>query len=163
MVEDTLNTEELRGKIGIDWEPVVCNIEKGMIQRFAQAIDDPNPLWQDEEYARRSRYGSIIAPPTFIQTVGWDQFEKQFQLQVAPLLSGGRLNGGVELEYYQPVRPGDTITVITKIADVRERQGKKMGKMVFVTFEKTYKNQTQEPIAKCRQIAIWYQIGAEHD
>jgi len=98
MVEDTLNIEELRRKIGIDWEPVVCNIEKGMIQRFAQAIDDPNPLWQDEEYARRSRYGSIIAPPTFIQTVGWDQFEKQFQLQVAPLLSGGRLNGVVELE-----------------------------------------------------------------
>jgi len=156
MVEDTLNIDGLRSKIGIEWGPVVCEIEKGMIRRFAQAIDDPNPLWQDEEYAGRSKYGGIIAPPTFIQTVGWEQFEKQFQLQVAPSLGRGRLNGGVELEYYQPVRPGDTITVITKIADVRERQGRRMGKMVFVTFEKIYKNQRQQPVAKCRQITIGY-------
>ena len=163
MVEDSLITEELRSKIGIEWEPVVCEIEKGMIQRFAQAIDDSNPLWQDEEYARKSRYGGIIAPPTFIQTAGWGQFEKQFQLQVAPSLGGGRLNGGVELEYYQPVRPGDTITVITKITNVRERQGRKMGKMMFVTLDVTYKNQRQELVAKCQQTIIGYKIeGTGH-
>jgi len=33
------------------------------IRRFAQAIDDPNPLYYDEEYAKKTIYKGIIAPP----------------------------------------------------------------------------------------------------
>ena len=152
MVEDSLITEEIRGKLGVEGEPRVYEIEKGVIRRFVQAIDDPNPLWQDEEYAKKSKHGSIIAPPTFIPIVG----NEQFQSQLVSLLPESKLHGGTELECYQPVRPGDTITVTTKIADVREREGKRMGKMVFVTFEVTYKNQRQELVAKCRQALIGY-------
>ena len=143
-----------RLKIGMEWQPRVYEIEKGMILRFVQAIDDPNPLWQDEEYAKKSRYGGIIAPPTFIPTVG----NEQFQSQVVSSLGEGRLHGGTELECFQPVRPGDIITVTTKIVDMRERQGK-MGKMAFITFEVTYKNQRQELVARCRQILIGYEAG----
>jgi len=35
------------------------------IKRFAQAIDDPNPLYHDEEYAKSSKFKGIIAPPLF--------------------------------------------------------------------------------------------------
>jgi len=39
-----------------------------------------------------------------------------------------------------------------------------MGKMVFVTLERTYKNQRQELVARCRQTSISYKIeGAKHD
>jgi acyl dehydratase len=150
-VEDLLITEELRDKIGVEWQPKVCEIERGAIRRFVQAIDDPNPLWQDEEYARQSKYGGIIAPPMFILTIGFEQIQQV----LTPSASVTRLHGGTELECYQPVRLGDTITVITKIANIRERQGK-MGKTVFMTFEITYKNQRRETVAKCRQIVISY-------
>ena len=63
MVEDSLITEELKDKICIELEPMVCEVEKGMIQRFVLAIDDPNCLWRDEEFASKSRYGGIVAPP----------------------------------------------------------------------------------------------------
>ena len=147
--------EELRGEVGVKWEPRVYDIEKGMIRRFARAIDDPNPLWQDEEYARKSQYGGIIAPPTFILTIGFEQIQ---QKMTTLLPGGGRLHGGTELEYYQPVRPGDTITVSGKIGGIRERQGRNLGKMVFVTFDITYRNQRQELVAKCQQLIIVYQI-----
>ncbi|MFC2069407.1 MaoC family dehydratase N-terminal domain-containing protein [Chloroflexota bacterium] len=65
------------------------------------------------------------------------------------------LHGGTELECYKPVRPGDTITMITKIANIRERQSK-MGRTAFISFDITYKNQRQETAAKCRQTVITY-------
>ena len=155
MVEDSLITEELRSKIGIESEPEVYEIEKRMIRRFVLAIDDPNPLWQDEEYARQSRYGGIIAPPTFVLTIGFDELQKPV-LKLIP--SGGILHGSTELECYQPVRAGDIISVTTKIANIRGRQDRKMGKMVFVTLDVTYKNQRQELVAKCQQMIIGYKI-----
>ncbi len=151
MVADGLSIEELKSKIGIEWPSMVYEIEKGMLRRFAQAVGDPNPLWQDEEYAAKSSFGSIVAPPTFVLTLGFDQI-------IHPLTqspSQAVLHGSTELDYYQPVSPGDVITVTTRIAGVRQREGK-TGKTTFITFDITYKNQRQEVVAKCRQMAIIY-------
>jgi len=160
MTESLSDIEKLRGEIGVAWELGIYEIEKGMIWRFAQAIDDQNPLWQDEEYASKSWYGGIIAPPTFILTIGFEQIQQK----MTTLMPGiGRLHGGTEVEYYQPVRPGDTITVSGKIANVREREGSKLGKMVFVTFDMSYENQREEPVAKCHQLLVLYQTeGAKY-
>ncbi len=41
--------------------PVV--LTKEMIQKLAKAIGDLNPLYFDEEYAKKSSFGGLIAPP----------------------------------------------------------------------------------------------------
>ncbi len=152
MVEGSSSTERLKEKIGEEWQPRVYEIEQGMIRRFVQAIDDPNPLWQDEDYANKSQYGGIIAPPTFILTIGFEQIQQQM-LESIPYQT--LLHGSSDLECYQPIRPGDVVTVTTKITNIRQRQGK-MGKMVFMTFDTTYKIQMQELVARCRQMVIGY-------
>ena len=152
MAENSLSIEGMKAKIGEEGEPRVYEIEKGMILRFVQAIDDPNPLWQDEEHARKSQYGGIIAPPTLIPIIGFEPILREVS-QAIP--HGTVLHGATELECYQPLRPGESVTVTTKIANIRERQGK-MGKMTFITFENTYKNQRQELVARCRQMIIGY-------
>ena len=144
--------EALKNEVGVEWEPGMYEIEKGMIRRFVQAVDDQNPLWQDEEYARKSQYGGIIAPPTFILTIGFEQIQ---QKMTTLMPDAGRLHGGTELECYRPVRVGDVITAATTVADFRQRQGK-MGTMTFVTFDITYENQRGEPVGKCRQTVINY-------
>jgi len=151
MVGDTSSVEGLKDKIGVEWEAGVYEIEPGMIRRFAQAIGDPNPLWQDEEHARKSEYGGIIAPPTFVVTIGLEQIGQVLASDPSVTV----LHGGTELECYQPIMVGDTVTVTIKIADIRERQGK-MGKTAFVTFDFTYKNQRQELVARCRQMIVTY-------
>ena len=155
MVEDSLITEELRSKIGTESAPKVYEIEKGMIRRFVLAIDDPNLLWQDEGYAGKSRYGGIIAPPTFVLTIGFDELRQQV-LESIPY--GGILHGSTELECYQPVRGGDIISVTTKITNIRERQDRRVGKRVFVVIDVTYKNQRQELVAKCQQMIIGHRV-----
>ncbi len=142
MAEASSGIDRLKSKIGVEWEPWEYQVEREMIRRFARAVDDPNPLWQD----------GVIAPPTFILAIGFEQF-------VENLMSLASFNavlmGGTELECYQPIRLGDVITVIFKIGSLRERGGQ-MGRMAFMTFDSSYKNQKQELVAKCRQMIIGY-------
>jgi hypothetical protein len=135
MAESPLISEEFKDKIGVDWELGVFEIEKGMIRRFARAIDDPDPQWND------------IAPPLFIVTVGGEQFGQELMT----MFRDGLLHGSTELECFQPVRPDDKITVTGKIASIRERS-----QMAFVTFEITYTNQKGGLVARCQQTMIGY-------
>ena len=158
MAEDSLTTNEFKDKLGMEWDLGVYEIEKGLIQRFAQAIDDPNPLWQDEEYARKSKYGGLIAPPALVIALGWDDFQAD-----GPRARAG-LHGGTELEYYQPIRAGDTITITNTLIDAQEKDSRRLGKMAVFTYERTYKNQRQEVVAKCRQLVINYRAeGVKRD
>ena len=148
---DSKTIEELESRVGVEEEPLVYEIEKGMIQRFARAVGDPNPLWQDEGYAVKAGYDSIIAPSNFILTLGFGKI-------LQDLISNPEitvLHGSTELESYKEIMPGDVITITNKIRNIRERQGS-TGKMLFVTIEMLYKNQKQEPVAECRQMTIIY-------
>ena len=141
MVESSSGIDGLKARIGAEWQAGVCQVERGMVQRFVQAIGDPNPRWQNEEWA----------PQTFTLSLGLAQLVQE--LAIDPRVTV--LHGSTEFECYQPVVVGDTLTVTAKITDIRQRQGK-MGKTAFVTFELTYKNQRQELIARCRQMLITY-------
>ena len=61
--------------VGCRSEPVANVVEKGAVRKFAEAIGDPNPLYVDEEAAKASRYGGLIAPPTFPRTFEYGEVE----------------------------------------------------------------------------------------
>lgn len=145
--EETLISDELKNLLTVEQEPQIFEIEKGHIKRFAQAIGDPNPLWQDEEYSRKSRGGSIVAPPLFLIDLGASEMAENLMKVPCPL--PGFLNGGLDIEYYKPIMPGDTITTVSKLVDVQEREGKS-GKLLFMIVETTYTNQKGELAVKER-------------
>ncbi len=72
------------------------------ILKFAHGIGDANPLWSDESYAKKSSYGSIVAPPSFI----WACFA---QVQFGWRGLGG-FHAGCDVEFLKPVYQGDKIT-----------------------------------------------------
>jgi len=152
---ESMITDEMKSKIGVESEPEVYEVTVQMIQRFIQATGDSNPLWQDEENVKRSKYGGIIAPPTIIPVIGWERF---LALQVKSLLRGKMLHAGTELDCYKPVRLGDRISVTNKVANIRELQSE-TGRALLVIFEGTYKNQNRELVAKCQQKLIGYEAG----
>jgi len=143
-------TEEARQQIGVEGEARTYEIERGAIRRFAQAIGDPNVLFNDEQQARKTRFGGMIAPPTFGRSLG-------SPLPTVKLnLPGFRiLDGGSEWEYLEPIRPGDRITVRSKLVDLRETQGR-LGPMVFIVMETSYTNQFGELCVIQRSTAIRY-------
>ncbi len=144
-------TDEAKALIGKESEPYTVEIERGAIRRFAEAIGDSNPVFNDEKGARRTRFGGMIAPPTFCRSLGTGaRFDIRLNL---PSFRG--LDGGSEWEYSEPIRPGDRITVVSRIADIREASGR-LGTMVFIVVETRYTNQLGELCAMQRSTAIRY-------
>ena len=144
-------TEEMRQQaIGLESVPATMEVEKGAIRRFAEAIEDANPLWNDEVAARKTRYGGLTAPPTFLRSMRGVQVNLPFELSFSR-----RLDGGSDWEYFQPVRPGDSITAVARIADLTERSGR-LGAMVFMTTVTTYRNQFDEVVATQTNTLIAY-------
>ena len=144
-------TEEMRNQaIGQKSEPRSIDIEKGAIIKFAQAIEDDNPLYNDEMVARDSRYGGLIAPPTFLRSVGVDRPPYPFDMPFNRMLDGGS-----DWEYFHAVRAGDRITAISEIADINERIGR-MGLMVITSIVVTYRNQFGQVAATQTSTSIRY-------
>ena len=125
-------------------------IEKGHIRRFAQAIGDDNPLYCDEACARKSRYGGIIAPPTFPTVFG---FEGERVLDGLEFNRARLLHGEQEYEYFQPIRAGDIISFSTRISEIQEKQSKS-GMLDVVTTEMTGYNQKNEKVFVARSTVI---------
>ena len=144
-------TAEMREQaIGTQSSPLTMEVEKGAIMKFAEAIGDDNPLWTDEIIARKSKYGGLIAPPTFLRSIRIDRPELPFDLPFTRLLDGGS-----DWEYFQPVRAGDLITAKNQITDLQERVGR-MGLMIIMTNLITYVNQLQEVVATQTNTSIRY-------
>jgi len=155
MAEDSIITDEMRAALGVESEPSVYEIEKEPIRRWAESIGDPNPLYRDEEYARKQGYDSIIAPPAFMAQYAFPV--KSGRMSSAAF--GGpfkrNLNGGTEYEFFKPIQAGDVITATSKMVDMYERKGR-LGPMLFRIRETTYKNQKGEVVMKFRGTGISY-------
>lgn len=149
--------ENLRKLIGTRSEPVVFKVEEGAIQRYAQAIGDPNPLYNDIDYARKSRHGRLMCPPGF---TGWPVkhgrvTDGPIELLVKVGAPSRLLDGGVEFEFFEPIGAGDTLVASTTIADITERQTR-LGKTLFTTIEVNYLNQNGSLALKARHTFIMF-------
>lgn len=138
--------EHVKQLIGVQETLQTGTIDLSMIRRYARATADFNPIYWDEKYAKKSRFGSIIAPPTMI-------FEMNLNIQSDVNEEDGSypeikilpeeaevLRAGNEYEILAPVKVGDKITVSRKIIESYEKQGKK-GTLIFVVSEMKYSNQ----------------------
>jgi acyl dehydratase len=148
--------DEMKAMIGKETEPEVTEVEKGTMIKLAMAIDDPNPLWQDEKYARGTRYGGIVAHPAFLNVFRGLVIRKLMEgIKLPPRFRGVGIDGGSETEYYHPIRPGDRITSVAKVIDIKEKPGR-LGTMLILTLETTYTNQLGQVAAKATDTAIRY-------
>lgn len=89
-------------------EPYAAEIER-------LNYDPENPLYSDDEYARRMGYkGKIYIPPVYDLSVNWREMPSQLRDNL--VVSG--LNH--RIEFFEPIYPGDTLYVITEEAGAKE-------------------------------------------
>jgi 3-methylfumaryl-CoA hydratase len=138
---DSIITEELSSLLNVDFGPEVYEIEKGMLKKFAEAIEDPDPRWLEE------------APPTFAAAlVPTALLHKLFNADI-PLKR--LLNGSSELENYKPIKAGDVISVTARLTRLRQMSGAS-GPTLFMFTEVTYTNQRGEVVIKGKNTYIKY-------
>lgn len=153
MSSESLITEEIRSWIGRETPPWTIEVTRRDVARFAVATDDPNPLYVNEDYAKHSRYGGLIAPPLFYMAPLTEPvpetelrpdglpFEGKFPVPPTPLPR--LMDGGTEVEFLLPIRVGDVLTGRSKITDIYQKDGRS-GPLIFVQREITFTNQNDE-------------------
>jgi acyl dehydratase len=120
---------------------------RGAIRRFANGIGDPNPLWRDGEYAGKTRYGCIIAPPSWVFSC------------LAGIQFGWRglagFHSASDMEFYRPIKRNDTIRPEERFVDFEGPKNSDFaGRMIFDYFEDKYFNQRDELAAKVIRLVI---------
>ncbi|MHB9004897.1 MAG: MaoC family dehydratase, partial [Coriobacteriia bacterium] len=106
-------------QVGEERETHPVTLTLKIIQDYARAIGDLNPLYFEEEYAKRSRFGGLIAPPT-IHVPLMFLCTSKFDWMRTP----GTVNAGQNWYYRRPARPGDVVTLRARALDKLIRKGR---------------------------------------
>ena len=120
------------------WSRTVT-VEPERLKAFAAEFD-PQPFHLDEEAARASLFGGLVAS-------GWHTAALTMRLLVESDLKivGGLIGVGVdELKWPRPVRPGDTLRVESEVLDVRP--SKSQPDRGIVKVRNTTRNQEGQPV-----------------
>jgi acyl dehydratase len=111
------------------------------ILKFADGIGDANPLWIDPEYASKTRYGTVVAPPSWVFSV-FSGIQYSFR-------GVGGFHSGSTIEFYRPIVRNDVITPEMVCTDiVGPKRSIFADKTVIEYNDNLYTNQRGELVAK---------------
>jgi len=146
-------------------------VEAGHIMLFARSIGDTNQIYYDEDYAKTTEPGGIIAPPTFVQASA--QFEEDYGLRPKigePWFGSGKEPTGVQrtgggggggglhaeqhYEYHRQLRPGDVLHSVNRPGESWERESKRAGKLKFSESITEYYDQNNELVITARSVGV---------
>lgn len=118
------------------------------IRQFAEAVGDDTSIFHNEAAARAAGHPALVAPPTYVTK--FRQFVGAFNIDPIKMRL---LHGEEEYSYSRPLYAGDTLTIQTRVAELRQRPGKG-GIMTFVTLETTGTDATGAHVYTGRTLAI---------
>ena len=126
-------------KVGEELKTVVKEIDQEMLNRYARASGDYNPLHTDPEFARQTSFGGTIAQGmlslAFISQIMTDCFGQAW-------LEGGEM----EASFLAPIRPGDVIKAGGRVVERDEKQGR-------IICQVCCENQKGQKAVVCRAVA----------
>jgi acyl dehydratase len=110
--------QALKGK---EYQQVSFVVDRDRVVQFADAIGDGSAVFRDADAARQAGFEEQIAPPTFvtvmqIMTSGQVVLDQELGLNYALVVHGEQ-----EYDWRRPVRVGDVLSAVPRIADIYSR------------------------------------------
>jgi len=138
--------DELRQRIGV---PITDSIEpwnyeasRDAIRHYAHGIGDDNPLWCDPDYAAKTKYGTIVALPSFLFSTN------RFISGYCGGLSGVHaMWAGADWTWHKPVLRNDTINTEAHLKELVEHQTRFAGRSIQQIYHVDFYNQHGDHVA----------------
>ena len=100
-------------------------VEVEDIKAYSEGILDDNPLFNDETAAAEGPYGGLVGHPLFLTPIAF-----WLTGDAGPgswVRTPGAINPGQKIEFYEQVRPGDTLRARARFHDKWLKRGKRIG------------------------------------
>ena len=162
-------TDKQRAVIGKEStpRPVPDDVNMPMARHWSEMVEDPNPIYFDEAYARNTWLQGRFAPPSMLFTWArrgpWPLGEDVGSLE-GPLgqlaLEDCPLTIAVKAvhEYFQPLRYGDTLTFTMQISSVSDEKKTRLGIGHFVVTLDTCRNQFEQVVGTHSFTLFFYRL-----
>jgi acyl dehydratase len=113
------------------------------IREFADAINDPNPVYRDRAAAEQHGHRDVIAPPTFAVVLTLKAghqviMDPDFGIDYSRVVHGEQ-----RFVHHRPITAGDVLQVVVTVDDVRVAAGNE-----FVTTRSEISTVAGEPVTK---------------
>ena len=138
-----------------------------VIRHFADAMGDKNPLWRNQEYARQTRWGGIIGPPTIGDTIIQPYAGNMTPDEDIPKFKmWWMLPNGSTRQMLQAVRPGDRFRAVQMYLGLKETKPDRPNCRQFEdTVRRTIINQREEVVSihdRHMAVVINYPLDDDH-
>ncbi|MBW1829736.1 MAG: MaoC family dehydratase N-terminal domain-containing protein [Deltaproteobacteria bacterium] len=117
------------------------------IRKFADGIGDPNPLWRNRVYAASTVYGSLAAPPSWVNSV-----LPTWVLQGLPGVHA--LHSSTDWEFYLPILLNDRIAPECYFTGCKVVKSEFAGRSILERQESRFYNQKGELVARAKPAAF---------
>ena len=170
---------ELDAQIGLPTssQPSVApdQVNQPMIRHWVDALSDENPIYTDQEFAERTRFGGIVAPPTMLQiwTMGRPVIEGIAERGGRPPVTDDRppspldragFTGTIatnnELEFDRYLRPGERLVSRGVIEEISDEKKTALGVGHFLTWVTTFRTLDGEEVGRQRFRVFKFRPGS---
>ena len=145
VTDETLG--DLRRRIGLPItdtvEPWCHEATRDNIRHYAHGIGDDNPLWCDPAYAAKARFGTIVAPPSFLFAT-----DRIISGYVGGMPGVHAMWAGADWTWHLPLKRNDEITTEAHLKDLIEHQTRFAGRAVQQIYHVKFFNQRRELVAE---------------
>ena len=157
---EKIDTSDLDHRIGkpVGGGELIEPCTKMDIRRWVMGMDYPNPIHWDEDFARETRFGGLVAPQSMAVALDWGD-------GISPSLVGHIANshmlfGGEEWWFYgHVIRPGDQLFQKRWLHDCKHVTSKFAGPSLITRGDTIHRNQNGTIVAKQRGTSIRYLVA----
>jgi acyl dehydratase len=135
--------ERIGAKIEKTLEPWCYEATRDNIRHYAYGIGDDNPLWCDPKYAANTRWGGMVALPSFLFATN-----RIVSGYVGGLSGVHAMWAGAEWTWHLPVRRNDEITTEAWLKDLIEHETHFAGRAIQQIYHVNFRNQKGELVAE---------------
>ena len=124
-------------------EPWCYEATRDNIRHFAHGIGDDNPLWCDPEYAAKTRFGDIVAPPSFLFATN-----RIVSGYVGGIPGVHAMWAGADWTWHKPILRNQAITTEAWLKDLIEHETKFAGRAVQQIYHVNFYNPQGDLVAE---------------
>ncbi|HEY3736950.1 MAG TPA: MaoC family dehydratase N-terminal domain-containing protein [Jatrophihabitans sp.] len=124
-------------------------VSREKIREFADALNDPNPVYRDSAAAHALGHPDVVAPPTFAMVIQAPTVDSLFNDPTLGIEYSHVVHGEQRFAYNRPVHAGDVLDTVVTIEDVRSIGGNEM-----ITYRSDITTTGGEPVLVARSLIV---------